>query len=61
MGSTICLEHRDYQSDDLYDNIFGCKSTNDNKTLNVTFHVDDYFFKRTKRKRRKRKNKHLNK
>jgi len=61
MGSTICLEHRDHQNDDLYDILFGDKRQNNNKPLNVAFHVDDYFYKKSKRKRKKRRNKHLNK
>ena len=61
MGSTICVEHRDYQNYDLYENIFGGKTQINNKHLNVAFHVDDYFYKKSKRKRKKRKNKHLNK
>lgn len=61
MGSTICLEHRDHQNDDLYDQFFGGKRQNNIKSLNVAFHIDDYFSKKRKRRKRKRKNKHLNK
>ena len=61
MGSTICVEHRDHQDNDLYDNIFGCKSQNEQKIIKVAFHVDDYFYKKTRRKKKKRRNKHLNK
>ena len=61
MGSTICLEHRDLQNEDLYNHNFGGKSQNDNKVIKVTFYVDDYFYKKTRRKRKKKKNKHLNK
>ena len=39
----------------------GGKTQINNKHLNVAFHVDDYFYKKSKRKRKKRKNKHLNK
>ena len=61
MGSTICLENRDHQNEDLYTNIFGGKSQNDNKVIKVAFHVDDYFYKKIKRNKNKRKNKYLNK
>ena len=61
MGSTICLEHRDHQFDDLYDQNFGGKRQNNIKPLNVAFHIDDYFSKKRKRRKRKRKNKNLNK
>ena len=64
MGSTICLEHRHHQNDydDVYDILFGGKSDNKKENLQVTFYIDDYFYKKSKRKKRKkRKNNHLNK
>jgi len=54
MGSTICLENRDNQYDDIYNYEFGGKSTID-KNIIIKFDVSEMYKKKRKRKRKRKK------
>ena len=54
MGSTICLENRDHQYDDLYDYNFGGRSAIQ-KNIIINFDVNEMYTKKRRRKKRRRK------
>ena len=53
MGSSICLENRDHQYDDLYTFEFGGKSAVQ-KDIIIKFDMSEMYFKKRKRRKKKR-------